>query len=139
VIVHTTGLNKWDEATGIEALLPPLYRQGLKRLPKRHGDLDAPGFVTKFTKELTQYPESATNDLVVADWQAEWNMARILAAARRTDGPVWTTRGSPGTCAVSSTRSRSVRRRCSHETAEEPVISGGGMECSRPHPVIYVT
>jgi hypothetical protein len=27
-------------------------------------------------------------DLVMADWQAEWNMARILAAARRTDGPV---------------------------------------------------
>jgi hypothetical protein len=24
----------------------------------------------------------------MADWQAEWNMARILAAARRTDGPV---------------------------------------------------
>jgi hypothetical protein len=42
-------------------------------------------FVTKFTKELTQYPESATKDLVMADWQAEWNMARILAAARRTD------------------------------------------------------
>lgn len=56
VILHQTQRNKWDEATGIEALLPPLYRQGLKRLPKRQGDLDALGFVTKFTKELTQYP-----------------------------------------------------------------------------------
>jgi hypothetical protein len=96
VILHQTQRNKWDEATGIEALLPPLYRQGLKRLPKRHGDLDALGFVTKFTKELTQYPESATKDLVMADWQAEWNMARILAAARRTDGAAMIDARLPG-------------------------------------------
>jgi len=46
VILHQTQRNKWDEATGVEALLPPLYRQGLARLPKKHGDLDALGFVT---------------------------------------------------------------------------------------------
>jgi hypothetical protein len=40
------------------------------------------------TKADELVPESATKDLVMADWQAEWNMARILAAARRTDGPV---------------------------------------------------
>jgi hypothetical protein len=86
VILHKTTSNKWDEQTGIEALLPPLYRQGLKRLPKKHGDLDALGFVTKFTKELCQYPEGATKDLVMADWQSEWQMARILAVGRRTPG-----------------------------------------------------
>ena len=86
VILHKTTSNKWDQVTGIEATLPPLYRQGLKRLPKKHGDLDALGFVTKFTKELCQYPEGATQDLVMADWQSEWNMARILAVGRRSPG-----------------------------------------------------
>jgi len=86
VILHQTQRNKWDEQTGIEALLPPLYRQGLKRLSRTHGDLDALGFVTKFTKELTQYPDSATKDLVMADWQSEWNMARILGVGRRSPG-----------------------------------------------------
>lgn len=52
---------------------------------RRHGDLDALGFVTKFAKELPEYPDSATKDLLMADWQAEWNMARILAVGRRAD------------------------------------------------------
>lgn len=86
VILHQTQRNKWDEQTGVEALLPPLYRQGLKRLPHRPGDLDALGFVTKLVKELTQYPDSATKDLVMADWQAEWNLERILVASRRAPG-----------------------------------------------------
>jgi hypothetical protein len=86
VILHQTQRNKNDEQTGVEALLPPLYRQGLIRLPHRHGDLDALGFVTKFTKELTEYPESATKDLVMAQWLADWNMAKILALGRRSTG-----------------------------------------------------
>jgi hypothetical protein len=57
-----------------------------QRLPHRHGDLDALSFVTKLAKELTQHPDSATKDLVMADWQDEWNMARILAVARRSNG-----------------------------------------------------
>jgi hypothetical protein len=44
------------------------------------------GFVTKLTKELTEFPDGATKDLVQADWQSEWNMARILAVGRRSPG-----------------------------------------------------
>jgi hypothetical protein len=78
-------------------------------------DLDALGFITKFTKELTQYPESATKDLVMADWQAEWNMARIIAAGRRTDGPAMADARLPSTCGGSSTRYRCAPRRCPRE------------------------
>jgi hypothetical protein len=88
VILHQTQRNKNDEQTGVEALLPPLYRQGLKRLPHRPGDLEGINFTSKFAKELTQYPDSATKDLVMADWQAEWNMARILASGKRRGGPL---------------------------------------------------
>lgn len=56
VILHQTSRNKHDEQTDVEALVPTLYRQGLKRLPRRHSDLEALGFVTKFAKQLTQYP-----------------------------------------------------------------------------------
>jgi len=49
-------------------------------------DLDALSFVTTFVKELTEYPESATKDLVMAQWQSDWNMAKILALARRSTG-----------------------------------------------------
>jgi hypothetical protein len=82
VIPHKTGLNKIDQEMGVEALLPPLYRQGLKRIPRKPGDLDSLRFTRAFVKELTTYPEGATTDMVMADWEGEWNMARILMAAR---------------------------------------------------------
>src|SRR5207253_8104796 len=41
VIPHKTGLNKNDINTGVEALLPALYRQGLKRIPRKRADRDA--------------------------------------------------------------------------------------------------
>jgi hypothetical protein len=88
VIPHKTGLNKHDQQTGVEALLPPLYRLGLKRLPRRQDDREAVRFADAFKKEFTQYPDGATNDLVMADWFGEWNLARILSAARRSQGPV---------------------------------------------------
>jgi hypothetical protein len=83
VILHKTGQNKNDERMGVEALLPPLYRQGLKRLPRKRGDLEALRFVEAFRKELTQYPDSATSDLVMADWQAEWNLQQIVRLSQR--------------------------------------------------------
>jgi hypothetical protein len=86
VILHkTTGLNKNDEKSGVEALLPGLYRQGLKRLSAHPEDRAAVRFLDDFRKELTQYPDGATNDLVMADWMAEWNMRSILVAARQIE------------------------------------------------------
>jgi hypothetical protein len=84
VILHKTGMNKHDERTGVEALLPKLYRAGLKRLPARATDFEARHFLDDFRKELTQYPDGATWDLVMADWFGEWNIARILAHSRRS-------------------------------------------------------
>jgi hypothetical protein len=86
VIPHKTGLNKHDEKTGVEALLPNLYRQGLKRIAR--GDPEAIRFSEHLRKELTQYPEGKTSDLVMADWFGEWNLERILFAARREQGPI---------------------------------------------------
>jgi hypothetical protein len=60
-----------------------LYRQGLKRLPRRRGDLDALNFTNALRKELTTYPEGATTDLVMADWEGEWNLRQILSLGPR--------------------------------------------------------
>jgi hypothetical protein len=87
VIPHKTGLNKTDLQTGVEALLPRLYRQGFKRLPGKREDSSARRFVDAFKRELTQYPDGATTDLVMADWMAEWNMPRILRAGQRDGRP----------------------------------------------------
>lgn len=43
-------------------------------------------FVRAFRRELTQYPESSSSDLVMAQWMGEWNLQRIIAAARRSPG-----------------------------------------------------
>ena len=86
-ILHRTGLNKTDERTGVEALLPGIYKQGLARIPHRHGDVDALNFLRAFRRELTQYPESSSSDLVMAHWMAEWNLGRILRAGRHGPGP----------------------------------------------------
>lgn len=66
--------------------MPPLYRDGRKRLPYLPGDRDARRFVDAMRRELVSYPDGATNDMVMSDWQAEWNMPRIRSAARREEG-----------------------------------------------------
>jgi hypothetical protein len=83
VIAHETQRNKHDPELGVEALLPPLYRAGLKRLPYKQGDLDAIAYVKVKRKELTEYPDVVTIDTVMADWFGETNMKRILSLARR--------------------------------------------------------
>jgi hypothetical protein len=86
VVPHKTGLNKRDSQTGVEALLPNLFRQGLMRIPR--GDSESLRFAQSYAKELVSYPEGLTSDLVMATWFSEWNMARILSAARREQGAV---------------------------------------------------
>jgi hypothetical protein len=86
VILHKTQRNKTDEQTGVEALLPGIYKQGLARIPHRRGDLEALNFVKAFRRELTQYPEGSSSDLVMSHWMAEWNLSAIVRAGRRGDG-----------------------------------------------------
>jgi hypothetical protein len=111
----------------------------LARIPHRHGDLEALNFVRAFRRELTQYPESSSADLVMAHWMAEWNLGRIIRAGRHGAGSAIVDVKLPAYQRRQQHEIPLSRRRCSHETAEEPVISGGGMEGSRPHTVIYVT
>lgn len=44
-ILQKTQRNKTDLNMGVEALLPGIYKQGLVRIPLRHGDLEALNFV----------------------------------------------------------------------------------------------
>ncbi len=88
VILHkTSDVNKFDAVLGVEAILPQLYSQGLARLPRKPGDLEALTFMNAFIKELTQYPEGATTDLVMAHWQLCWNLEHIVRMATR--GPAF--------------------------------------------------
>jgi hypothetical protein len=80
VVLHKTGINKHDEQRGVTEILPPLYRAGLKRIPRK-GE-EAFRFAQSFEKELTQYPEGVTWDLVMSDWFGEWNIDRIRMVAR---------------------------------------------------------
>jgi hypothetical protein len=83
VILHQTQSNKADLQTGVEALLPALYRQGLVRIPRDRSDSAAFKFSEDMVKELTQWPDGATSDIVMAQWFGEWNLALILARAKR--------------------------------------------------------
>jgi len=77
VILHRTqDVTKNDAALGVEGLLPSLYRQGLVRLPHKRGDMEAFTFVQALKKEVTQYPEGATSDLVMSHWQMCWNLEK---------------------------------------------------------------
>jgi hypothetical protein len=64
-------------------LLPSLYKSGRKRLPYRRGDREAVWFTEAFRKELIEFPDGATNDMVMADWFGEWNLEQIAERVRR--------------------------------------------------------
>lgn len=88
-IGHQTQRNKTDPKLGVEALLPGLYRDGMKRIPRKHGDLEALTFVETLKRELSQWPDAATTDAVMADWMGEYRLqlGDIMRLARRTTQP----------------------------------------------------
>ncbi len=76
VIAHQTQKNKTDPKLGVEALLPGLYRSGMKRIPRKRGDLEALSYVEAKKQELTTYipsspTQATTTDTVMADWIGE--------------------------------------------------------------------
>jgi len=96
VIPHETQRNKTDPKLGLESLLPPLYRDGNKRLPRKPGDLDALTYTKQKQRELTTYQigsgASGTTDTVMADWEGEYRLQTgdILSLGRRpTKERVW--------------------------------------------------
>jgi hypothetical protein len=74
VISHQTQKNKTDPKLGVEALLPGLYRDGMKRIPRRRGELDSLVYTEAKKQELTTYPSSMTTDTIMADWMGEYRL-----------------------------------------------------------------
>jgi hypothetical protein len=66
IISHATYSNKTDPVYGIQALLPSLYRFGRVRLPM--GDNASRGKSMALVNEVSRYPETATDDCVLAQW-----------------------------------------------------------------------
>jgi hypothetical protein len=83
VWAHQTQKNKTDENFGVEALLPSRYKSGRKRLPRKSDDIQALNYMRAKVKELTTYPASMTDDIVMADWFGEFNIKRIKALGER--------------------------------------------------------
>jgi len=86
VLTHETQRNKLDPRYGV-SMLSTRYRTGFKRLPNKPAqDLAGLNFMRVFVRELTTHPHSETDDTVMADWMGEFNLPRIVAAARRRLG-----------------------------------------------------
>jgi transposase-like protein len=86
VIQHQTQRNKLDQYMGVEGTLREVYRAGLKRLPRKQGDLDSLNFVRAMERELTTWRRGVSGgfDTVMADWFGETNLEKILFYGQRT-------------------------------------------------------
>lgn len=78
MIPHTTGINKADEELGVQASLKPQYMWGRIRLP--YADSHAKMVSGQIIDEVTQWPEGATDDQVMAQWFFEFNLDNMRAA-----------------------------------------------------------
>lgn len=76
VIPHTTTVNKADPELGIEQTIPAAWRYGRVRLPggSREGRMAAGQLVS----EVTTYPNSITDDCVMAQWFGEFHLANLF-------------------------------------------------------------
>lgn len=85
VLTHQTGVNKLDPERGVQGMQMP-YKQGLKRLPRKEGDLDALNYMRTKISELTSYQINVRQegfDTVLADWFGEHNLPRIIELGKR--------------------------------------------------------
>lgn len=64
---HQTGRNKADEELGVESIAPR-FRRGRVNLPFHDDDLTTKVRVNEFAKELTEWPDSQTDDEVMSYW-----------------------------------------------------------------------
>ena len=89
VVAHTTSRNKLDENLGVEALLPPLWRNGQVRLPTMRENWKTLAFI----EEMTSWTRNKKNgtDLVMAHWFAELHMPSLgpVKAPPRLWRPSW--------------------------------------------------
>ena len=75
IVAHTTSRNKLDENLGVEALLPPLWRNGQVRLPSMRDNWKTMAFVD----EMSSWSRNKKNgtDMVMAHWFAELHMPQL--------------------------------------------------------------
>jgi hypothetical protein len=93
---HETGANKADKDYGVTTIRNH-YRYGRKRLPGAKDALVTPtGGVSSLTRELTRYPQSSTDDCIMADWFLEYNLQFMVTRPKPktslyNDMPSWLT------------------------------------------------
>jgi hypothetical protein len=75
IVAHTTSRNKLDENLGVEALLPPLWRNGQIRLPSMRDNWKTLAFID----EMSSWSRNKKNgtDMVMAHWFAELHMPQL--------------------------------------------------------------
>lgn len=78
---HETGANKADADYGVETV-GPRYRQGLVDLPFNQQDLKTRVVIGEFAKELTEWPDGLTEDMVMGHWFLHFNRYRLSDSLR---------------------------------------------------------
>lgn len=87
---HETHRNKADPELGVEASLPARYRLGKVDLPFDQAHLPTRVAVNEFSKELTEYPDGPTDDMVMGNWFFDFNRLILPTSMRvsRASTPV---------------------------------------------------
>ncbi len=73
---HTTGANKADDKFGVK-ILKSEYQYGRVRLP---GTDDARRQIQPLIREVTRWPDSSTDDEVMAQWFFEHNLQHLVSS-----------------------------------------------------------
>lgn len=81
---HETTSTKADPEFGIQTLRPR-YRYGLVDLPFSQDDIRTRFAVNEFKKELTEYPDSQTDDMVNGHWFLNFNRYKIPKGLKVTE------------------------------------------------------
>lgn len=94
VVPHQTTRNKTDPEYGVQSIAP-LWRHGLVRLPtgtNLHGEVARMASIA-LVDEVTRYPDSRTDDCVMAMWMGVFNLQRLFrrapAAGMKQKRPGW--------------------------------------------------
>jgi hypothetical protein len=80
---HETTSTKADPDFGIQTLRPR-YRYGLTDLPFDQDDIQTRFKIGEFKKELTEYPDSQTDDMVNGHWFLQANRYKIPKSLKVT-------------------------------------------------------
>lgn len=89
VIGHDThGVNKADPEFGLEGRLKPIFRDGLIRLPGSQDGVTRTAAL-KLVSEATRYPDTATDDTLMALWFMEHNLRQMTGIDPKLQPKTW--------------------------------------------------